>query len=48
MRNLSKTEKFGRLLEEHYVRYENKARHSGRRVRLTYMIVDAEESEVIN
>lgn len=29
--------KSGRLLEEYHVGYENKARHSGRRVKLTYM-----------
>lgn len=31
----------GRLLEEYHVGYENKARHSGCRVKLTYMLVES-------
>lgn len=34
--------KSGRLLDEYHVGYENKAKHSGRQVKLTYMVVDAE------
>jgi RecA-family ATPase len=37
--------KHGRLLDEYHVSYENKAKHSGRRVKLTYMVVDAVEFE---
>lgn len=33
--------KSGRLLEEYHVGYENKARHAGRQVKLTYMLVEA-------
>ena len=33
--------KSGRLLEEYRVSYENKARHAGRQVKLTYMPVEA-------
>ena len=36
-----------RLLEEHQVKYENKAKHAGRRIRLTYMVVEASALEVI-
>ncbi len=36
-----------RLLEEYQVRYENKTRHTGRRIRLTYMVVETAEYEVI-
>ena len=36
-----------RLLEEHQVRYENKTKHAGRRIRLTYMVVEAPAFEVI-
>ena len=36
-----------RLLEEHHVRYENKTKHAGRRIRLTYMVVEAPAFEVI-
>lgn len=36
-----------RLLEEHQVKYENKTRHAGRRIRLTYMVVEAPAFEVI-
>ncbi len=36
-----------RLLEEHRVRYENKTRHTGRRIRLTYMAVETAEYEAI-
>lgn len=32
--------KSGRLLEEYHVRYENKVRHEGRRITLTFMIVE--------
>ncbi|GAA6394253.1 hypothetical protein I4100191B2_17350 [Clostridiales bacterium] len=30
-----------RLLDEHQVKYEYKIKHEGRRVRLTYMVVEA-------
>ena len=30
----------GRLLEEHHVKYDNKTKHAGRRIRLTYMVVE--------
>ena len=30
--------KSGRLLDEYHVRYENRAKHSGRQVKLTYML----------
>ena len=36
-----------RLLEEHQVKYENKTKHTGRRIRLTYMVVEAPAFEVI-
>ena len=36
-----------RLLEEHQVRYENKTKHAGRRIWLTYMMVEAPAFEVI-
>lgn len=36
-----------RLLEEHQVKYENKTKHAGRRIRLTYMVVEAAAFEVI-
>ena len=36
-----------RLLEEHQVRYENKTKHAGRRIRLTCMMVEAPAFEVI-
>ena len=36
-----------RLLEEYQVQYENKTRHTGRRIRLTYMVVETAEYEVI-
>lgn len=32
--------RYSRLLDEYHVRYRNKARHSGRRVTLTYMLID--------
>ncbi len=38
--------KSGRLLDEYHVSYENKARHSGRRVKLTYMLVESLAYEV--
>ncbi len=38
--------KSGRLLEEYHVGYENKARHSGWRVKLTYMLVESTAYEV--
>lgn len=40
--------KHGRLLDEYHVGYENKVKHSGRRVKLTYMVVDAMEYEVMD
>ena len=36
-----------RLLEEHQVKYENKTKHAGRRIRLTYMVVEAPAFEII-
>ena len=36
-----------RLLEKHQVKYENKTKHAGRRIRLTYMVVEAPAFEVI-
>lgn len=36
-----------RLLEEHQVKYENRTKHAGRRIRLTYMVVEATAFEVI-
>lgn len=39
--------KSGRLLDEYHVRYENRAKHSGRQVKLTYMAIDNVEYEVI-
>ena len=30
-----------RLLEEDQVKYENRTKHAGRRIRLTYMVVEA-------
>ena len=36
-----------RLLEEHQVKYENKTKHAGRRIRLTYMVVEVPAVEVI-
>ena len=36
-----------RLLEEHQVKYENRTKHAGRRIRLTYMVVEAPAFEVI-
>ena len=36
-----------RLLEEHQVKYENKTKHAGRRIRLTYMVVEEPAFEVI-
>ena len=39
--------KCGRLLNEYHVGYENRARHSGRQVKLTYMIVDAADGAVM-
>ncbi len=32
--------KSGRLLDEYHVKYENKAKHAGRQVKLTYMMLD--------
>lgn len=34
-----------RLLEEHQVKYENKTKHAGRRIRLTYMVKDDQEAD---
>lgn len=39
--------KSGRLLDEYHVWYENEAKHAGRRVKLTYMMVDTPAYEVI-
>ena len=39
--------KSGRLLEEYHVGYENRARHAGRQVKLTYMLVEAPSFEVV-
>ena len=39
--------KSGRLLEEYHVGYENKAKHSGRQVKSTYMLVEPTACEVI-
>ena len=36
-----------RLSEEHQVKYENKTKHAGRRIRLTCMVVEAPAFEVI-
>jgi RecA-family ATPase len=36
-----------RLLEEHQVKYEYKTKHAGRRIRLTYMVIEAPGFEVI-
>lgn len=36
-----------RLLDEHQVKYEYKIKHEGRRVRLTYMVVEAPAFEGI-
>lgn len=33
--------KSGRLLDEYHVRYENRVRHEGRRITLTYMVIEA-------
>jgi len=40
--------KSGRLLEEYHVGYENRARHAGRQVKLTYMLVEAPAFEVVD
>ena len=40
--------KSGRLLDEYHVRYENRAKHSGRQVKLTHMIIDNVEYEEID
>ena len=39
--------KSGRLLDEYHVSYENRARHAGRQVKLTYMLVEAPSFEVV-
>ena len=36
-----------RLLDEHYIKYENKTKHIGRRISLTYVVVKATEYETI-
>lgn len=36
----------GRLLDEHHVKYENRARHGGRRVHLSYMAIEVKPLEV--
>ena len=46
-RSPNASEGASRLLEEHQVRYENKTKHAGRRIRLTYMMVEAPAFEVI-
>ena len=40
--------KSGRLLDEYHVSYENKAKHTGRQVKLTYMVIDTVDYEVIS
>lgn len=40
--------KSGGLLDEYHVSYENKAKHTGRQVKLTYMIIDAVDYEVVS
>ena len=40
--------KSGRLLDEYHVKYENRAKHSGRQVKLTYMVIGNVEYEVID
>ena len=35
------------VLDEYHVKYENRAKHSGRQVKLTYMVIDNVEYEVI-
>lgn len=40
--------KSGRLLDEYHVSYENKAKHTGRQVKLSYMVIDAVDYEVIS
>ena len=37
-----------RLLDEHHVKYENKSKHEGRRIKLSYMIIEAASYEVIS
>ena len=39
--------KSGRLLDEYHVKYENRAKHSGRQVKLTYMLVETPTFEVV-
>lgn len=36
-----------RLLEEYQIKYENKTKHAGRRIKLTYMVVEAAVFEAI-
>ena len=40
--------KSGRLLDEYHVSYENKAKHTGRQVKLAYMVIDTACYEVIS
>ena len=40
--------KSGRLLDEYHVSYENKAKHTGRQVKLAYMVIDAVDYDVIS
>lgn len=40
--------KSGRLLDEYHVSYENKAKHTGRQVKLAYMVIDDVDYEVIS
>ena len=39
--------KSGRLLDEYHVKYENRAKHSGRQVKLTYTVIENVEYTVI-
>ena len=40
--------KSGRLLDEYHVGYENRARHAGRLVKLTYLLMEAPAYEVVD
>ena len=35
-----------RLLDEYHVKYESRTRHEGRRIRLTYTLVDARGTDL--
>ena len=39
--------KSGRLLDEYHVKYENKHRHSGRQIKMTYALVDEVKFEEV-